>query len=327
VTSLDSPFRSHSSHRESLRQNLLRAVHQRDGDAVARLSLRWVHRQGVGALDLLIGSLADEQVSHWWRQQLLADRRTGTVEAAMVVPEQEDVQTRDLPAPATVALEGTASEQLEFEVSAQIDLTQLPRDEFTSFEQAPPLTTTSEAAGTTSALGDIAGESANESLPLRQLLASFNSSISSNFTAPQQPPMAVESIATEAVAEMPPAIASVNGEKGQVEVATEAAPVRSRRLSRLRHLVRNCFEEVADTFKAVIDEDALPSPEDSPFAAAAPATPEPVPDTVAAPRFPLTPRPIPKSGWPPPAPAAHPGLERLRSWLPDQDDEHERRAS
>jgi len=341
VTPLDSPFRSHSSHRESLRQDLLLAVQRRDGDTVTRLSLRWVHRQGVGTLDPLIGSLGDAEASNWWRDQLLADRPIGTlaspsdpaVEAAGAPPAVAVVPMAEIP-------KATAPEPIDQETAPS-----------------------------------------SESLTLTQLLASLDSRIVSDTTASPEPPQAVGASAAEEDPEEPaseiasapaaafeapemapevaletaPAMASSSKEDDQRPEAETAPPVRSGRLARLRHLVRDCFEEVAQTFQAVIEGDAPTALEADAFTAADSAaeqpratpavsspnvaltgslTPPPLvptaPATPAAVNIPplsLTPRSSPRSGRPAPAPAAHPGLERLRSWLPDEDNEQQRRAS
>lgn len=214
-----------------------------------------------------------------------------------------------------------------------------------------------------------------ESLTLAQLLASLDSRISGGIPASAEPPKTDEPYAAEEVpgpaAQIPfapaaafeapeaapemavetaPAMASVSEEE-DLPASETAAPVRSGRLARLRHLVRDCFDEVAQTFQAVIEGDDPSALEADAFAAADSAaeqphatppgppldpslTPPPLaptapatPDAVNVPRLSLTPLSIPRGGRPAPAPAAHPGLERLRSWLPDEDDEQQRRAS
>jgi hypothetical protein len=188
----------------------------------------------------------------------------------------------------------------------------------------------------------------SESLTLTHLLASLDSRIVGATTASPEPPQAVETSLAEkdpepapqiacapAATFAAPEVASSSGEDDRPTAAETAPAVGSGRLARLRHLVLDCFEEVAQTFHAVIEGDAPSELEADAFAAAdQPRTPPPLvptaPATPAAVNIPplsLTPRPTPRSVRPAPAPAAHPGLERLRSWLPDGDNPQQRRAS
>lgn len=221
------------------------------------------------------------------------------------------------------------------------------------------------------------------------------------------PPMA-------AVAPQPPAPAAqfsgadeqatAASESGPAAVAAaEAAPVRVGRFARLRHLVRDCFEEVASTFQGQDEEaeaqlddafastperwlqdspttaspgenplpadrlpvDPLPGQTLKPFSAPwaaietkaaetprplspspaehlpsalqqpapqqpvlqLPAQQQPLQQPSAVARLPLAPRPAQALIRPAPAPA-HPALDQLRAWLPDESlDPPQRRAS
>lgn len=373
MTPLDSPSRSLTSHQESLRQQLLAAVARRDGEATTLHSLRWVHRQGVDSLDLLIGGLEDEPASGWWREQLQPDRRPtpASLEAPRVAGTVGTVDPpgESLPTPAT-APTGTPAQ---------------PQAGETPSEEAPP------AVDTPLASADFA--SSDLSLSVAELLASLDQRISQGLTTPEPSeefPEEVAAIATEASALIakelapespaeptaeasaapspePPAVPSTEfsaepAKEPQAELATEptgdAPPARVGRLARLRHLVRDCFEEVTSTFHAVLEPDEPAPAQNEPFGALpepSPAAPIPTADSPPAsdvpvatetafpgseatgtdstgseptPRLPLAATPIARrSGRPAPAPAPHPSLERLRSWLPDEQDQQERRAS
>jgi hypothetical protein len=102
-------------------------------------------------------------------------------------------------------------------------------------------------------------------------------------------------------------------------------------LSRIKSLVRECIDEVAQTFQAEDDRDRTPPPEvqrtaPPPLALQQSASlqqPRPSRRQTSRRGKASTDRPVSAQA---PAPS-HPSLEALRAWLPDQPQEEERRAS
>lgn len=394
-----SPFRPLSPRQEELRQRLLGAVAGRDGKAVSRLSLQWVHRQGVEALDPLIALLADPQAALWWRQQLVAGP-SGELEATGLgvapVPDPaiplapqfpelawEEPQEAPLPpmaaTPAVAGLVVIAEPLSDPSDSALVVLAQAgtPKSDDRAItgglelgEGAPAGDPPVAAQGPVDAAETLRSEEAFTVGASLESPSGASSAVAPGPVSSQAP----TSPATGSVSTEEPAAASPTRESAWAAASAEAPPVRRGRLARLRHLVRDCFEEVASTFQGQGEEaeppveaafpatgspwpslespieafssgeDALPKeplkafsfPSEAseamadsaqpPRAPAATVDPAP-PGAQAVARLPLTPSTAQRLIRPAPAPA-HPALDRLRAWLPDESlDPAQRRAS
>ncbi|MCP9848281.1 hypothetical protein [Cyanobium sp. Morenito 9A2] len=439
-------FRTLSPRQEDLRQRLLAAVRQRQGELVARLSLQWVHRVGVEALDPLMASVADPEAAGWWRQCLLAGSvapwaqasqgpLAGGLEAERSVP---GGGCAEVPAFDRPAAEVAAVAQYERHEESPRPRADLPNPAF-RLGAAPEAEALPLAAGVapsgmpavpefahSKALGAVAEENTGDGMA------------AVNVAEPLPLPLA-EAALIEVVLLDGPAVCESSGATLSAGVTDLGAPVvvgtaeppepaaqasdvagvapsRLGRFARLRHLVRDCFEEVASTFQgqdeegnAQRDDAFAPTPEPLPLdrpttvapgvaprladpltsgqrpadpvlgatlnpfeapwvaieatvehqpsalkqpALQLPAQQEPVQQqplqqrsvqepSAAAPeapigpvgapatttRLPYTLRPVKGENRPAPPAPAHPALDRLRAWLPDERLDDQRRAS
>ncbi|MGB7563740.1 MAG: hypothetical protein WBM08_03205, partial [Prochlorococcaceae cyanobacterium] len=285
-----SPFRPLSPRQKELRQRLLGAVAGRDGVAVSRLSLQWVHRQGVEALDPLIASLVDPQAALWWRQQLVAGpsgalEATGLVAAPVPDPAiplappfpelawEEPLEAHLPPMAATPAAAGLV-------IAAPLsDPSDSPLVVFVAHGDTAKTDDPAIAGGLGRAVGSPAEDppvaaqgpenvasplGSEEALSVGVSLEPRTSSASAvapgpvSSQAPTGPVNASVSTeepaaacAAESMASGPQASESLTSESAVAAASAEAEapPVRRGRLARLRHLVRDCFEEVACTFQ------------------------------------------------------------------------------
>ncbi len=412
-----SPFRPLSPRQEDLRQRLLGAVARRDGVAVPRMSLQWVHRQGVEALEPLIASLADPETALWWRQQLLAGSG-GALEATDMGVGVAPVPDRAIPLappfpelaweePLEALLPPMAATQpaTGLEIAAPLsDPSASPLAVVVAQGGTPKTDDPTITGGLESGEGSPTGdppEAVQVPLDVDETLRGEEAfkvgasleppSSAASAVAPEplsaQPPagpangsVCIEepaaACAAQSMASGPQASESLTSESAVAAASAEAEapPARRGRLARLRHLVRDCFEEVACTFQgqgeeaeppveaafpatgspwpssespmeafspgedALIKEplkdfnflsqasEAMADSAQPPMAPAAAIEPAPAVAQAVA-RLPLTPSSAGRLIRPAPAPA-HPTLDRLRAWLPDESlDPPQRRAS
>jgi hypothetical protein len=266
--------------------------------AVPRLSLQWVHRQGVEALDPLIASLADPQAALWWRQQLVAGP-SGALEAT-----GQGVGVAPLPDPAISLAppfaELAREEPLEAPLPPMAATPAAPGLEIAAPPSDPPdspLAVVVDQGGTAmidapaiagglelvegSPAGDppvavqgpvevaetLCSEEAFQVGPSLEPASSAASTLASGPVSSKAP----TAPANGGVSSEEPVAASPASEGAWTAASAEAPPARRGRLARLRHLVRDCFEEVACTFQGQGEE------ADPPVEAAFPATVSPWP--------------------------------------------------